>query len=48
MGDKRGENGDMDQDKPPFLKSWNRLYLAVLLHLALLIAFFYLFAEAFD
>jgi len=37
-----------DQEKPPFLKSWNRLYVAVLLNLALLIGLFYLFTRAFE
>lgn len=34
-------------EPPPFLGSWGRVYSAVLLYLALLIAGFYLFTRAF-
>jgi len=39
---------DSEPEKPPILSSWNRLYLIVLLNLALLIALFYLFTKAFE
>jgi len=39
---------ETDQEKPPVLKSWRRLYTAVLLNLALLIVLFYLFTKAFE
>lgn len=34
-------------DRPPIGKTWRRLYAAVLLNLALLIAIFYAFTRAF-
>jgi hypothetical protein len=40
----KSENGG---DKPPLLSSWRRLYVAVLLNLALQIFLFYLFTKAF-
>ena len=37
-----------DRDEPPpFLRSWRRMYAAVLGYLAVLIALFYLFTRAF-
>lgn len=48
MKNEQAEDRDLDQEKPPILSSWNRLYAAVLLHLALLIGLFYLFTKAFD
>ncbi|MGB6866017.1 MAG: hypothetical protein WBE11_10030 [Candidatus Aminicenantaceae bacterium] len=48
MENERIENKEIDQEKPPILSTWNRLYTAVLLNLALLIALFYLFTKAFD
>jgi len=38
----------MKDEKPPILSSWKRLYIVVLLNLALLIALFYIFTKAFD
>ena len=35
------------EEPPPILGSWSRLYAAVLLHLAVLVALFWLFAKAF-
>jgi len=35
-------------DAPPFGKSWNRLYLTVLIVLAIDIAIFYAFTKAFS
>ncbi len=35
------------EEPPPFLRSWRRVYTAVLLYLAALIVLFYLFARAF-
>lgn len=34
-----------DDEAPPFLKTWPRVYLAVLLYLAALIALLYAFAR---
>jgi hypothetical protein len=34
-------------EPPPFLRTWKRLYTAVLVYLALLIVAFYLFTRAF-
>ena len=35
-------------DPPPFLGTWNRVYAAVVLYLAALIALFYWFTTAFS
>jgi hypothetical protein len=48
MENERIENKEIDQEKPPILSSWKRLYTIVLLNLALLIVLFYLFTKAFD
>jgi hypothetical protein len=45
---KKIKNKEIDQEKPPILSSWNRLYTLVLLNLALLIVLFFLFTKAFD
>ncbi|HET8550347.1 MAG TPA: hypothetical protein VFL57_20190 [Bryobacteraceae bacterium] len=37
-----------DEEPPPILKTWRRLYAAVLLWLATLIVLFYLFTRAFN
>jgi hypothetical protein len=37
---------DIPDDPPPFLGTWGRVYLAVLLYLAIIIFAFYLFTEA--
>lgn len=42
------ENKDEDQEKPPPLSSWKRLYTVVLLNLAFLIILFYLFTKVFE
>ncbi len=41
----RGPSGD---EAPPFFGSWNRLYTAVLVYLAALIALLYAFSEIFS
>ena len=38
----------MHEDPPPIGKTWPRLYAAVLINLAILIAIFYLFTRAFE
>jgi hypothetical protein len=48
METERIENKEIDQEKPPILSSWKRLYTVVLMNLALLIVLFYLFTKAFD
>jgi hypothetical protein len=48
METERIEDEEKDQEKPPILSSWKRLYTVVLLNLALLILLFYLFTKAFD
>lgn len=48
MENERIENKEIDQEKPPILSSWKRLYTVVLLNLALLIVLFYLFTKAFE
>lgn len=37
-----------DDDRPPFLGTWKRVYTAVLLYLAVLIALFYWFTQAWN
>jgi hypothetical protein len=37
-----------DEEPPPLLKTWPRLYAAVLLWLVVLIVLFYLFTRAFN
>ena len=37
-----------DEGRPPVFSSWNRVYAAVLLNLAVLIVMFYLFSKMFD
>ena len=37
-----------EEDPPPILKTWKRLYAAVLINLAVLIALFYVFTKAFE
>jgi hypothetical protein len=41
------QRGPRDEP-PPFLKTWKRLYAAVLVYLALLIALFYWFTRHFS
>jgi len=48
MENERIEKEEIDQEKPPLLASWKRLYTVVLLNLVLLILLFYLFTKAFD
>ena len=35
-------------EPPPFLRSWGRVYTAVLIYLAAVITLFYLFAKAYS
>ena len=37
-----------DEGKPPLVSSWGRLYVLVLVNLAVLIAVFYAFTKAFE
>ncbi len=37
----------MTDEPPPFLRSWRRVYAAVLIYLALLIAAFYFFTRVY-
>jgi hypothetical protein len=39
---------EASESNPPFLKSWRRLYTAVIAELAVLIVLFYLFTKAFE
>jgi hypothetical protein len=39
---------ETEGEKPPFLSSWNRIYVLVFLNLILLIILFYLFAKIFS
>ena len=38
---------DVPDDPPPFLGTWNRVYFAVVIYLAVVIFAFYLFARSF-
>jgi len=38
---------DVPDDPPPFLGTWRRVYIGVLLYLVILIACFYLFTLAY-
>jgi len=38
----------MEEEPPPFLRSWGRVYTAVILYCALLIFVLYLFTVAFQ
>jgi hypothetical protein len=38
---------DVPDEPPPFLGTWKRVYRAVLLYLACIIALFYLFTRAY-
>jgi hypothetical protein len=38
---------DVPDEPPPFLRTWTRVYRAVLLYLAALIAVFYVFTRAY-
>lgn len=37
-----------DEGMPPFVSSWRRLYILVLVNLAVLIGLFYVFMKAFE
>jgi len=39
---------EAQEEKPPILESWRRLYGVVLLELGVLIVLFYLFTKAFE
>ncbi|MGD0497418.1 MAG: hypothetical protein ABSC23_03175 [Bryobacteraceae bacterium] len=39
--------GDVPDEPPPFLGTWRRVYIAVLIYLGAIIAGFYLFTRAF-
>ena len=39
---------EMPDEPPPFLRTWRRVYAAVLLYLAVLIVVFYAFMRAFS
>jgi hypothetical protein len=41
------DRGPITEERPPFLKTWRRVYLAVVVWLAVLIVAFYLFARLF-
>jgi hypothetical protein len=38
---------DVPDDPPPFLRTWPRVYKAILLYLAIIIIVFYLFTRAY-
>jgi len=39
---------DLPDEPPPFLGSWRRVYVAVIVYVAVLIAVFYAFTRAFN
>jgi len=42
------DRSEVPDDPPPFLGSWRNVYIAILIYLALLIASFYVFTQAFS
>ena len=42
------ERGELPDEPPPFLGTWRRVYIAVLVYLAALISVFYLFTRAYS
>jgi hypothetical protein len=48
MADVNGPRPAADDEPPPFLGSWRRVYTAVVIYLAGLILLFYLFMRAFS
>jgi len=38
---------DVPDDPPPFLRTWRRMYIAILIYLAVLVSGFYLFTRAY-
>jgi hypothetical protein len=38
---------EVTDEAPPFLRTWKRIYIAVLLYLAAIIGVFYLFTRAY-
>lgn len=41
-------NQNLEEEKPPFFRTWRRLYLAVLGYLCVLIFLFYAFTQIFN
>ena len=39
---------DTPDEPPPFLRTWSRVYAAILVYLAAVIAIFYLFTRAYN
>lgn len=48
MQTETNETRRTDEGKPPLVSSWKRLYVLVLVNLAVLIAAFYAFTKAFE
>ena len=42
------KNSKPEEEKPPFFKTWRRLYLAVVVYLIFLILAFYTFTRVFS
>ena len=42
------KNSYPEEEKPPFFKTWRRLYLAVVVYLVFLILAFYIFTKVFS
>ena len=38
--------GEVHDEPPPFLRTWNRVYVAVLIYLACVITLFHFFSQA--
>jgi len=38
---------DVPDEPPPFLRTWRRVYIAILIYLGAIISLFYLFARAY-
>ena len=42
------EQTELDEERPPILKSWNQMYALVLILHAIIITLFYLFTQAYS
>ena len=48
MNTSENNSEESEKDKPPILKSWRNMYIAVLANLVLLIILFYFFKQYFS
>jgi hypothetical protein len=48
LGAGKSDMTDHPDEPPPFLGTWNRLYLAIILYLVVVITLFYFFTRTFN